>query len=165
LSAPTPVSALVHSSTLVTAGVNLLIRFSPSFNTILLLVSGLTMFIAGLGANFKFDLKTYQSAGYEAQEVQPLGCNDHKHTPPFYRIMMTRCVMIRYMTKLTKQHKVIVVGDFEVLGFVNPGSGMKYIKDTSKVKLRQLSKEDVLVLWGGSDDIAKSNSRGGMRLH
>nr|UGS80457.1 NADH dehydrogenase subunit 5 [Lachesilla sp. LaspMLY] len=62
MAAPTPVSALVHSSTLVTAGVYLLIRFSPiylgyKFNEILLLLSVLTMFMSGMGAMFEYDLK------------------------------------------------------------------------------------------------------------
>nr|UFZ13939.1 NADH dehydrogenase subunit 5 [Puri aleca] len=62
MAAPTPVSALVHSSTLVTAGVYLLIRFNillldNNFGTFMLMVGVITMFMAGLGANFEYDLK------------------------------------------------------------------------------------------------------------
>nr|YP_010172672.1 NADH dehydrogenase subunit 5 [Mnais tenuis]QSH89871.1 NADH dehydrogenase subunit 5 [Mnais tenuis] len=62
MAAPTPVSALVHSSTLVTAGVYLMIRFNflivdSGFSCYLLVLGGMTMFMSGLGANFEFDLK------------------------------------------------------------------------------------------------------------
>ena len=62
IAAPTPVSALVHSSTLVTAGVYLLIRFNyllMSFDLLkyLILVGVFTIFIAGLGAMRELDIK------------------------------------------------------------------------------------------------------------
>nr|UFK32143.1 NADH dehydrogenase subunit 5 [Ophrygonius sp.] len=61
MAAPTPVSSLVHSSTLVTAGVFLLIRFyyvlSNSILSMLMILSLLTMLLSGISANFEYDLK------------------------------------------------------------------------------------------------------------
>jgi NADH-ubiquinone oxidoreductase chain 5 len=63
IAAPTPVRALVHSSTLVTAGVFLLIRFNlflnsiPIFSQSILIIGTTTIFIAGLRAITECDIK------------------------------------------------------------------------------------------------------------
>nr|Q37710.1 RecName: Full=NADH-ubiquinone oxidoreductase chain 5; AltName: Full=NADH dehydrogenase subunit 5 [Artemia franciscana] len=61
MAAPTPVSSLVHSSTLVTAGIYLMIRLSPSFEEsgcfLLVVMGALTSFFSGLAAFGENDLK------------------------------------------------------------------------------------------------------------
>lgn len=63
IAAPTPISALVHSSTLVTAGLYLSMRFSvlfysyPNIITLFLVLSVFTSFYAGMNSVFETDMK------------------------------------------------------------------------------------------------------------
>jgi len=57
MAAPTPVRALVHSSTLVTAGVYVLLRYNPHEYEWLLVAGSVTMLMAGLCACAEMDLK------------------------------------------------------------------------------------------------------------
>nr|YP_010583787.1 NADH dehydrogenase subunit 5 [Octopus salutii]UXN83983.1 NADH dehydrogenase subunit 5 [Octopus salutii] len=63
MAAPTPVSALVHSSTLVTAGVFLLIRFYyclvevDFFCNFMIFISIMTTFMSGICAVYEYDMK------------------------------------------------------------------------------------------------------------
>nr|YP_009691842.1 NADH dehydrogenase subunit 5 [Argiope perforata]QEG58622.1 NADH dehydrogenase subunit 5 [Argiope perforata] len=61
MAAPTPISALVHSSTLVTAGVYLLIRIMnfphPTAMLLILMISSATAIYASMSANWEMDMK------------------------------------------------------------------------------------------------------------
>jgi hypothetical protein len=53
--------------------------------------------------------------------------------------------------------------EYEAHGFINPRSGIKDIKEPAKMKTAQLIGEDMVVLWGGSNDVARNNSVVGMK--
>nr|UZI00051.1 NADH dehydrogenase subunit 5 [Andricus mairei]UZI00103.1 NADH dehydrogenase subunit 5 [Andricus mairei]UZN92494.1 NADH dehydrogenase subunit 5 [Andricus mairei]UZN92520.1 NADH dehydrogenase subunit 5 [Andricus mairei] len=62
MAAPTPVSSLVHSSTLVTAGIYLLIRFNNIFmlnnmNLMIMYIGLMTMLVSSMNALMEFDFK------------------------------------------------------------------------------------------------------------
>jgi len=78
-----------------------------------------------------------------------------------------------------KVHKVLILGDshtrgcasevrnqlnneYEISGFINPGSVMKNIKESAKMKMVQLTNDDTVVLWGGND-VARNNSMVGVK--
>nr|YP_010535118.1 NADH dehydrogenase subunit 5 [Papilio macilentus]UYA97085.1 NADH dehydrogenase subunit 5 [Papilio macilentus] len=116
MAAPTPVSALVHSSTLVTAGVYLLIRFNSMlidmfFLKFLLLLSGLTMFMAGVSANYEFDLKKIIALSTLSQlglmmSILSMGMSDlaffHLLTHAMFKALLFMCagVVIHMMSDI-----------------------------------------------------------------
>nr|YP_009050460.1 NADH dehydrogenase subunit 5 [Monochamus alternatus]AIG22814.1 NADH dehydrogenase subunit 5 [Monochamus alternatus] len=131
MAAPTPVSSLVHSSTLVTAGVYLLIRFnlvfSDSLKMMFLLIASLTMFMSGLGANFEFDLKKIIALSTLSQlglmmSILALGSYElaffHLLTHALFKALlfmcagaiihsMNNCQDIRYMGNLINQMPLV----------------------------------------------------------
>lgn len=71
MAGPTPVSALLHSATLVAAGVILILKIFPLFTPPLLLfigiIGGMTALITGITAVTQFDLKRMLAASTSAQ--------------------------------------------------------------------------------------------------
>nr|YP_010610896.1 NADH dehydrogenase subunit 5 [Podulmorinus opacus]WAP91717.1 NADH dehydrogenase subunit 5 [Podulmorinus opacus] len=117
MAAPTPVSALVHSSTLVTAGVYLLIRFYNyfTFNIYMIFISMITMVMSSVSALFEYDLKKIIALSTLSQ----LG------------LMMTSLFM--GLIDLSYFH-LITHAMFKSLLFLCAGVFIYYMKDTQDIR-------------------------------
>ena len=76
-------------------------------------------------------------------------------------------------------HKVLIIGDsharncanllqdnlsvdFNVTSFVKPGENMKELVNTARNEIKALHSDDLVVVWGGANDIRKNNTREAM---
>jgi 1-aminocyclopropane-1-carboxylate deaminase/D-cysteine desulfhydrase-like pyridoxal-dependent ACC family enzyme len=50
-----------------------------------------------------------------------------------------------------------------VSGYVKPGAGMKVIVSSAKEEIGKLNREDVVIVWWGSNDIGKRNYQEALR--
>nr|YP_010426352.1 NADH dehydrogenase subunit 5 [Neucentropus mandjuricus]USL48466.1 NADH dehydrogenase subunit 5 [Neucentropus mandjuricus] len=145
MAAPTPISALVHSSTLVTAGVYLMIRFSFFFQKSFFLkglfyISCFTMFMAGICASFDYNLKKIIAYSTLSQlglmlSILSLGSElmayFHMLTHAMFKSMLFMCAGmfihmmgglqdIRYMGNLVKVMPVVslffLIGNLSISG-------------------------------------------------
>lgn len=106
IAAPTPVSALVHSSTLVTAGVFLFIRFFDYlrsyywFGVFIVYISILTTIISGVCALYEYDIKkiialsTLSQLGVMIMSLglgQPILALFHLYTHAMFKALLFMC--------------------------------------------------------------------------
>jgi hypothetical protein len=78
-----------------------------------------------------------------------------------------------------RKHKVLIIGDshargcaaevssnlnehFDVSGLVMPGSNLESITNMAKKEITTLTKNDLIVVWGGTNDISKNESSKGL---
>ena len=92
MAAPTPVRALVHSSTLVTAGVYILIRYSFYDLSPLLLVGRCTILLGGICACAERDLKKVVALSTLSQlGVMIISLGAHEKTFCFFHLISHAC--------------------------------------------------------------------------
>jgi hypothetical protein len=58
----------------------------------------------------------------------------------------------------TAEVKHQISNEYEVFDLINPGSRMKDIKESANREIAQLTREYIVVLRGGSNDVARYNS-------
>nr|YP_010982589.1 NADH dehydrogenase subunit 5 [Odontothrips phaseoli]WOH21584.1 NADH dehydrogenase subunit 5 [Odontothrips phaseoli] len=124
MAAPTPVSSLVHSSTLVTAGVYILIRYNffltENMKSFLICISLLTMLMSGFSGMFEFDLKkiialsTLSQLGFMISSI----CLGYSELAFFHLITHASFKALLFMCAGLFIHSFFDVQDIRLYGFM-----------------------------------------------
>ena len=126
IAAPTPVRALVHSSTLVTAGVYLLLRFNILSIEWMLIMGRITILMAGVRACVELDIKKIVALSTLSQLgvmmislslYQKNICFFHLVTHAIFKALLFMCVGISIHT---------IYGSQDFRSFRNLGKGIFY---------------------------------------
>jgi len=68
-----------------------------------------------------------------------------------------------HVRKSAAELKYCLDPTFAISSFVKPGAGMKDIIDSVREDIKKFKHNDVTVIWGGSNDIGKNNSKGALK--
>ena len=102
--------------------------------------------------------------------------NLKEDSAPLSRVNQVKSRKIEVKNSSEAKHNVVIIGDshargsasrlqhnlgkdYVVSSFVKPGAQMKFITTTANEERKSLKSEDVLVIWGGSNNISKNNMR------
>ena len=59
--------------------------------------------------------------------------------------------------------KVNLTKNYDVCGYVNPGSTMSHITQSAKKQIRSLTKNDTVIIFGGTNDVARNQTEIGQK--
>jgi hypothetical protein len=115
--------------------------------------------------------------------VTNIGSNDGSELSESDKLHISNCALCRKacneLSPLKNECKLLLIGDshargcpvkvknmindeFEVCGLVKPGSSASNLTKSINNEVMNLSKNDTLVFWGGSNDVYKNNFESGL---
>jgi lysophospholipase L1-like esterase len=105
--------------------------------------------------------------------------NEETLTDKCQQVKTTKTQIVK-SSNLVK-HKVLIIGDshtrkcvslvqenldidYRVSSFVKPGAQMNDITKSAKEEVKSLKSEDLVVIWGGANDISRNNTKKALKL-
>jgi hypothetical protein len=102
--------------------------------------------------------------------IPSTGVNDSANSVYHHRNLSTRKCEYKivilgdsHTCSCAMQLKYKLTDNFEVMGFIKPGRNIESLTSTINSDVSNLSKNDVLIFWGGTNNVSKNNSTNGLK--